>query len=204
MPNRDVISWTAMVVGLSKNGRIDEARALFDNMPVRNVVSWNAMVAGYAQNSRFDEAIELFEKMPERDTPSWNTMITGFIQIGNLDRAEKLFNEMPQKNVITWTAMMTGYVQHGQSEEALKMFIKMLAIDGLKPNTGTFVTVLGACSDLAGFSEGQQIHQRINKTIYQDNTYLVSALINMYSKCGELHIARKLFEVFNQMIKSGP
>ncbi|KAI9094516.1 hypothetical protein K1719_026636 [Acacia pycnantha] len=159
MPNRDVISWTAMVVGLSKNGKIDEARALFDNMPVRNVVSWNAMIAGYAQNKRFDEAIELFKRMPERDTPSWNTMITGFIRNGNLEKAEKLFNEMPHKNVITWTAMMTGYVQHGRSEEALKMFNKMLTIDGIKPNTGTFVTVLGACSDLAGICEGQQIHQ---------------------------------------------
>lgn len=194
MPKRDVISWTALVVGLSKNGRIDEARALFDNMPVRNVVSWNAMIASYAQNKRFDEAIELFERMPERDTPSWNTMITGFIQNGNLDRAEKLFNEMPQKNVITWTAMMTGYVQHGRSEEALRMLNKMLAIDWIKPNTGTFVTVLGACSDLAGLCEGQQIHQLISKTVYQDNTCVVSALINMYSKCGELSAARKLFD----------
>ncbi|XP_028773369.1 pentatricopeptide repeat-containing protein At2g35030, mitochondrial [Neltuma alba] len=194
MPKRDVISWTAMVVGLLRNGRIDEARALFHNMPVRNVVSWNAMIAGYAQNKRFDEAIELFERMPERDTSSWNTMITGFIRNGNLDTGEKLFNEMPRKNVISWTAMMTGYVQHGRSEEALKMFKKMLAVDGITPNTGTFVTVLGACSDLAGLCEGQQIHQLTSKTIYHDNTYMVSALINMYSKCGELHIARKLFD----------
>ncbi|KAI4344911.1 hypothetical protein L6164_012092 [Bauhinia variegata] len=194
MDKRDVISWTSMVAGLSKNGRIDDARALFDRMPVRNVVSWNAMVTGYAQNKRLDEALDLFMRMPERDIPSWNTMITGFVQNGDLNRAEKLFDEMPQKNVITWTAMMTGYVQHGKSEEGLKAFNKMRATDGIKPNTGTFVTVLGACSDLAGFSEGQQIHQLISKTIYQENTFVVSALINMYSKCGELHTARKMFD----------
>ncbi|KAF1870042.1 hypothetical protein Lal_00017622 [Lupinus albus] len=195
MQERDVISWTTMVTGLSKSGRIDDARALFDRMPVRNVVSWNAMITGYAQNRRLGEALELFERMPERDMPSWNTIITGFIQNGDLNLAEKLFDEMPQKNVITWTAMMTGYVQHGLSEEALKMFNKMQALDdGLKPNTGTFVTVLGACSDLAGLTEGQQIHQLISKTVFQDSAYVVSALINMYSKCGELHIARKMFD----------
>ncbi|KAF7841446.1 pentatricopeptide repeat-containing protein [Senna tora] len=194
MPKRDVISWTAMVAGLSKNGRIDDARALFDCMPVCNVVSWNAMITGYAQNKRLDEALELFERMPEWDIPSWNTMITGFIQNGDLNRAEKLFNEMPQKNAITWTAMMTGYVQHMRSEEALKMFNKMQANDGIKPNTGTFVTVLGACSDLAGLSEGQQIHELISKTVYQESTFVVLALINMYSKCGELRIARKMFD----------
>lgn len=194
MRERDVISWTTMVAGLSKNGRVNDARELFDRMPVRNVVSWNAMIAGYAQNRRLDDALALFERMPERDMPSWNTMITGFIENGDLNKAENLFLAMPQRNVITWTAMMTGYVQHGLSEEALKMFNKMQANDGLKPNTGTFVTVLGACSDLAGLTEGQQIHQLISKTVFQESVHVVSALINMYSKCGELHIARKIFD----------
>uniref|UniRef100_A0A2N9EDY3 Pentatricopeptide repeat-containing protein n=1 Tax=Fagus sylvatica TaxID=28930 RepID=A0A2N9EDY3_FAGSY len=194
MPERDVISWTAMVAGWSKNGRIEEARLLFDRMPERNVVSWNAMITGYAQNKRLAEALSLFERMPQRDMPSWNTMITGLIQNGELSRSWELFNEMPQKNVISWTAIITGYIQGGKSEEALKIFSKMLVADGVKPNEGTFVTVLGACSDLAGLSEGQQVHQMISKTVYQGCAFVVSALINMYSKCGELSTARKMFD----------
>lgn len=194
MPERDVISWTAMVAGLSRNGRIDEARELFDRIPVRNVVSWNAMITGYAQNMRLDEAFELFERMPERDMPSWNTMITGFIQNGDLKRAWELFNEMPQKNAISWTTMITGYIQDGQNEEALKIFSKMVAAGGVRPNQGTFVSILSACSNLAGLGEGQQIHQMISKTVYQGSAFLVSALINMYSKCGELSTARKMFD----------
>lgn len=194
MPERDVISWTAMVAGFSRNGRIDEARNFFDRMPKRNVVSWNAMITGYAQNMRLDEALELFERMPERDMPSWNTMITGFIQNGDLKRAWKLFIQMPQKNAISWTTMITGYVQDGKNEDALMIFSKMVADNGVKPNQGTFVSILSACSNLAGLCEGRQIHQMISKTVYQECVYLVSALINMYSKCGELVSARKMFE----------
>ncbi|KAF3442514.1 hypothetical protein FNV43_RR16430 [Rhamnella rubrinervis] len=195
MPERDVISWTTMVAGLSRNGRIDEARLLFNRMPVRNVVSWNAMITGYTQNMRLDEAFELFERMPERDMPSWNTMITGFIQNAELKRAWELFNAMPQKNAISWTTMITGYIQDGQNEEALKIFSKMVAADGVKPNQGTFVSILSACSNLAGLSEGQQIHQMISKIVlYHSSAFLVSALINMYSKCGELGSARKMFD----------
>ncbi|PIA62140.1 hypothetical protein AQUCO_00200265v1 [Aquilegia coerulea] len=192
MSERDVISWTAMITGLSQNGRIDEARVLFDQMPERNVVSWNAMITGYAQNLRLDEALDLFEVMPERDLPSWNTMITGFIQNGDLKRAWKLFNEMHERNVITWTTLITGYIQDGQSEEALKIFSKMQA-EGITPNQGTFVCILNACSDLAGLGEGQQIHQVISKTVYQNSAFVESALINMYSKCGLLNIAREMF-----------
>ncbi|KAK8371371.1 hypothetical protein V6Z12_A01G241300 [Gossypium hirsutum] len=194
MPKRDVISWTAMVTGLAKNGRVDEARKVFARMPERNVVSWNAMITGYAQNMKLDEAFDLFERMPTRDLSSWNGMITGFIQNGELRRAERLFNEMPCKNVVSWTTMITGYVQSEQSEEALKIFAKMLAEDRVKPNEGTFVSVLSACSNLAGLVEGQEVHQTIVKTVYRRNEIVVSALINMYSKCGELNIARRMFD----------
>ncbi|WOH07905.1 hypothetical protein DCAR_0727339 [Daucus carota subsp. sativus] len=193
MPEKDVISWTAMVGGLAKLGRLDEARRLFDRMPERNVVSWNAMITGYTQNKELDEAFYLFERMPEKDVPSWNTMITGFTQNGELGMARKLFDEMPLKNVISWSTLINGYVLDDQSEEALKIFMHMQAEGSVKPNEGTFVSLLGACSSLAGLSEGKQIHQNISKTVYQDDKLVVSALLNMYAKCGELTIAKKIF-----------
>ncbi|XP_062112021.1 pentatricopeptide repeat-containing protein At2g35030, mitochondrial [Humulus lupulus] len=194
MPERDVISWTTMVTSLSRNGMVGDARVLFDRMPIRNVVSWNTMITGYAQNMRLNEAFELFQRMPERNMTSWNTMITGFIKNGELKRAWNLFNEMPHRNSISWTAMITSLIQDGKNEEALKMFSKMVAVEGMKPNEATFVSVLSACSNLAGLGEGQQIHQMISKTVYQDSEILVSALINMYSKCGKLSSARKMFD----------
>ncbi|KAG9455858.1 hypothetical protein H6P81_000366 [Aristolochia fimbriata] len=197
MSEKDVISWTAMVAGLSQNGRIDEARKLFDKMPEKNIVSWNAMVTGYIQNMRLSEALFLFERMPERDLPSWNTMITGFIQNGEMTRARNLFDEMPERNVVSWTAIIMGYAQDGQCEEAIKLFSRMQS-DGIKPNQATFVSVLGACSSLAGIIEGKQIHQIINKTNFQFSAFVESALISMYAKCGEIGTGREIFDRSNQ------
>ncbi|KAJ4891673.1 Pentatricopeptide repeat-containing protein [Raphanus sativus] len=194
MPVRDVKSWTAVVDGLAKNGKVDEARRVFDCMPERNIVSWNAMITGYAHNNRIEEADQLFQVMPERDFASWNTMITGFIRNGEVDKACVLFDRMPEKNVITWTTMITGYVQVKENEDALKVFSNMLRDGCVKPNVGTYVSILSACSDLAGRLEGQQIHQLISKSVHQKNEMVTSALINMYSKCGDLVAARKIFE----------
>ncbi|KAK6791304.1 hypothetical protein RDI58_010385 [Solanum bulbocastanum] len=194
MPEKNVVSWTTMIAGLSRNGRVDEARTLFYRTPERNVVSWNAMITGYTQNSRLDEAFELFEMMPEKIVSSWNTMIMGFIQNGELSRARILFDKMRQRDVVSWSTMINGYMQEGRSEEALRNFYDMQMDVLVKPNEGTFVSVLGACSDLAGLSEGMQIHQVINKTIYQKNEIVISALINMYSKCGDVATARKIFD----------
>ncbi|VVB02145.1 unnamed protein product [Arabis nemorensis] len=193
MPIRDVYSWTAIVDGLAKNGKLDEARRVFDCMPERNIVSWNAMITGYAHNNKIDEADQLFQVMPERDFASWNTMITGFIRNGEINKACVLFDQMPDKNVISWTTMITGYVQDKENEAALNVFAKMLREGCVKPNVGTYVSILSACSDLAGLVEGQLIHQLISKSVHQKNELVTSALVNMYSKSGELNAAIKIF-----------
>lgn len=194
MPERDVMAWTTMVDGVARSGKVDEARMLFDSMPERNVVSWNAMISGYTRNHRIGEALDLFMKMPERDIASCNIMITGFIQNKDLKRARELFDEMPERNVVTWTTMMNGYLKGKQSELALGLFSGML-IAGIRPNQVTFLGALDACSDLAALCEGKQVHQMICKTAFQFDTFVESALMNVYAKCGEIGLARKLFDL---------
>ncbi|OEL36051.1 Pentatricopeptide repeat-containing protein [Dichanthelium oligosanthes] len=191
MPDRDVMAYTTMVAGIARYGNVDEARVLFDAMPYRNVVSWNAMMSGYTSNRRIDEAMNLFMNMP-KDIASWNIMINGFIQNKDLKRAQDLFDEMPERNVVSWTTMMNGYLQGMQSELALGLFNGMLRT-GIRPNKVTFLGALDACSNLAALCEGQQVHQMICKTSSQFDTFVESALMNVYAKCGEIGLARKLF-----------
>lgn len=197
MTERDIVSWTAVVSGLSQNGRVDDARDFFDKMPLRNVVSWNAMISGYMQNNRIDQALYIFEAMPTRNIASWNTMITGFIQNGGLKRGRKLFDEMLVRNVVSWTTMITGYAQEGEDELALKTFLEMLSV-GIRPNEGTYVSVLTAISSIAAHIEGLQVHQIISKTKFQFSPFVQSALMCMYSKCGDILTARKVFDASNQ------
>ncbi|PKA65434.1 Pentatricopeptide repeat-containing protein [Apostasia shenzhenica] len=196
MPEKDLVSWTAIISGLSQNERVDEARKLFDRMPSRNVVSWNAMISGYTQNQRIGDAFDLFEVMPERNISSWNTMINGFMLHGDMKSARRLFNEMPEKNVVSWTTIITGYTQCGENELALKIFLEMFNV-GFKPNEATFVSVLSAVGRQATHLVGLQVHQIINKTNFQFSPIVNSVLITMYSKCGEIAMARKVFDLFN-------
>jgi len=56
-----------MIAGYIRNGQIEDARTLFDEMPKRDVVSWTTMIAGYAKNGRVEYAQHFFDKMPLRD-----------------------------------------------------------------------------------------------------------------------------------------
>ncbi|URD85602.1 PPR repeat [Musa troglodytarum] len=86
-----------MISAYAKNGRVVEARRLFDQMPYRNLVSWNTMIAGYSHNGCVAEAAELFDRMPKRDAFSWTLMITCYTRNGELEEARRLFDRMMRK-----------------------------------------------------------------------------------------------------------
>eukprot|EP01018_Ginkgo_biloba_P008647 Gb_28765 [translate_table: standard] len=193
MPERNVVSWTAMIAGYVQNGLVNEALKLFKIMPERNVVSWTAMVAGYAQNGHLDKALELFEQMPERNVVSWNAMVAGYAQNGHVDEALKLFQRIPEQNVISWNAMIAGYEQNGYFDEALKLFQHM-RLTGVKPDLDTFSSVLPACAHLATLQHGKEIHEDIIRSGFQSDAFVGSALVDMYAKCGSIEEARKMFD----------
>ncbi|XP_061999943.1 pentatricopeptide repeat-containing protein At5g44230 [Rosa rugosa] len=63
MPERDVVSWTELIVAYAKSGDMESARDLFEDLSLKDMVVWTAMVTGYAQNSMPKEALDCFERM---------------------------------------------------------------------------------------------------------------------------------------------
>ncbi|KAH9297549.1 hypothetical protein KI387_029231 [Taxus chinensis] len=189
----DVLVASALVDMYAKCGSVQKAKELFDKMPQRNVVSWNAMISGYVQNGVLDEAFRHFQEMPGRDMVSWNVMITGYAQNGVLDEAYRLFNEMPVRNVVSWNAMIAGYAQNGLVVKALETFKKMQLV-GVKPNSTTFASILPACAKIRALYQGMDIHQSIIESAVLSDVVAVSALIDMYAKCGSIQKARELFD----------
>ncbi|PQM41292.1 pentatricopeptide repeat-containing protein [Prunus yedoensis var. nudiflora] len=145
---QDVYVCNVKIGALSRAGKIEAARQLFDEMPTkdvvtwnaivtgyrkngilenqetvrlmpaRNVVSWNSMIAGCFENEMVDEAFRYFRSMPERNIASWNAMISGYVKYDRLEEASRLFEEMPRRNVISYTAMIDGYAKKGDLERA--------------------------------------------------------------------------------------
>lgn len=62
------------------------------------------------------------------------------------------------------------------------------------PTISTFVSVIGACSVLAAFEIAQQVHGQLIKAGIPSDVKSGSALIDMYSKCGRIEDARRIFD----------
>ncbi|CAN4108496.1 unnamed protein product [Withania somnifera] len=161
-----------------------------------NIVICNAFIDAYGKCGKPEYSYSIFRQMHETDVFSWTSMLVAYIRASRLADACSLFDSMPVRNVVAWTALITGFAQNGEGDKALSIFKEMLE-EGVVPNASTYVSSLSACADLPLIEKGKQVHGHILRytcLIDLHNLFVTNALIDMYSKCGDVISAMTLFE----------
>ncbi|KAK7257917.1 hypothetical protein RIF29_32238 [Crotalaria pallida] len=122
------------------------------------------------------------------------SLIAGYSSQGNMAEAQRLFDSLTERNSVVWTALCSGYVKSQQSKAVFELFREFRTTEGLVPDAAIIVSVLGACAIQATLSMGKQIHAYIFRMRVNMDEKLLSALIDMYSKCGHIIYAGKIFQ----------
>lgn len=127
-----------------------------------------------------------------------NSLIHMYGKCNDLDCARKVFDDMPDRDVVTWTSVIDGLVDNGRAVEAIKLFKEMNDC-GVEPNDATIVSVLRACAEAGALEVGRRAHRIVEQQGLSSKANVSTALIDMYSKCGCIDSARKVFdEVFDK------
>ncbi|KAI0515522.1 hypothetical protein KFK09_008187 [Dendrobium nobile] len=121
-----------------------------------------------------------------------NILLDVCSKAGFLDDGAKLFDEMPQRDIISWCTIISGYVSHGFDMEAFGLFKRMLE-SGLMPNHFVMSSVLKACSAAGILELGVLVHCLATKCGFGFDRFVEVGLVSMYTKCGSLNDALKLF-----------
>lgn len=111
---------------------------------------------------------------------------------GDSGRALMLFDRMHDRDVVSWTCMIDGLVDDDRPVEAITMFGTMLR-EGVEINDATIVSVLRACAETGALSTGRRTHAIAREKDLASGANVRTALIDMYSKCGSLDDARRVF-----------
>lgn len=96
--------------------------------------------------------------------------------------------------MITWSSIISMYTQHGNGEEALILFscFRSSSIDN--PNEFILASVLRACTQLRTIDCAAQVHDFSIKAGFSSDVYVGTALIDFYSKNGDIEEARLVFD----------
>ncbi|XP_052196572.1 pentatricopeptide repeat-containing protein At3g26782, mitochondrial [Diospyros lotus] len=105
-----------------------------------------------------------------------------------------LFSKYVDKSsVSSWNSVIAQLARSGDSFEALRAFSSMRKLS-LTPDRCTFPCTIKSCSALSDLLSGKQAHQQAFVFGFGSDLFVSSALIDMYSKCAQLHDARRLFD----------
>ncbi|KAK9112292.1 hypothetical protein Scep_019811 [Stephania cephalantha] len=201
MPERNSVSWAAMISGYVMEGRVAEAIGLF-NLMRREVGGENefmctSVVSALGSPEFVESGKQVHCLAVKNGLTSFvsvgNSLVTMYAKCGSLDDALRTFETLSGKDSITWSAMITGYAQSGDSSEALRLFSDMHIV-GLSPSEFTVVGVLNACSNLGALGEGLQVHNYLLKLGFELQIFVRTALVDMYAKCGSIVDARRGFD----------
>ncbi|KAK4786503.1 hypothetical protein SAY86_003192 [Trapa natans] len=190
----------------SKCGLVARARELFDAMPERDLAMLNALVSGYAQNGLVETALEVVENVGSLglspDLVTWNSIMSGFSHKGgDTSMISRIFEMMAahgfEPDVVSWTSVISGFVKNFRIHDAYSTFSEML-VHGICPNAASISSILPACSSMADWRRGKEIHGYAVAVGVERNVFVTSALVDMYAKCGFISQARILFGQMRQ------
>jgi pentatricopeptide repeat protein len=201
MPERNVVSWTAMITGYALQECGDEAMELFELMQWTDIglnkFIFTSVLSAFAHPQALEQGkqihVHAIKNGLEMDVSVGNALVTMYANCGSIDDALQAFKLASRHDLVSWNAMITGYAQNVHGEKALNLFCEMQH-SGLKPNQFTFVSVLKACAIQEALDQGKQIHSYILKLGFEAQIFVGSALVDMYAKCGSIEKAHRGFD----------
>lgn len=134
----------------------------------------------------------LLKSRSAEDTFRGNNLLNFYSKHGDMLAAQQVFDEMPVRNTITWTSLLKGYLENGDIGSVFRLVCEMHRM-GEKLNEHTCSVILQACDSAKDGILGGQIHCCVIKTGFEDNVFVGTSLISMYSKTDSFSFAEKVF-----------
>ncbi|KAF8406992.1 hypothetical protein HHK36_006113 [Tetracentron sinense] len=109
---------------------------------------------------------------------------------GSLHYARLVFTQIPNPTPFICNSIIRGYTNKNSPREAILFYREMIE-EGLTPDRFTFPSLFKSCGDL---NEGKQLHCHSTKFGVASDSYIQNTLMNMYSNCGSLVSAGRVFD----------
>ncbi|PIA52628.1 hypothetical protein AQUCO_01000479v1 [Aquilegia coerulea] len=211
MPERNTVSWSALIAGYVQGNRFKEALLVFEDMLLEQVepnqTTLSSVLTACAQLGALDQGRWVHEYIDKNElgvnTILGTTMIDMYAKCGCIQEAFLVFQKLSNKNVYAWTTMITGLAMHGYASSSLILFSQMLTT-GVKPNEITLLGVLSACCHRGLVDEGRRIIRsmlRIYGIVPNMNHY--GCMVDLLGRAGNLDEALDLIKSMPMNASSG-
>ncbi|XP_021299778.1 putative pentatricopeptide repeat-containing protein At1g69350, mitochondrial [Herrania umbratica] len=200
-PNPDSFMWGVLIKCSVWNNLFQEAIFLYETMMKNNQAQISSFIfpsvlracSGFGDLGTGGMVHGTVIKYGlDEDSVIQTSLLCMYGDMGCLSCAKKMFDEMPIRDLVSWSSIILSYVENGEASEGLEMF-RLMVLEGIKPDWVTMLSVAEACGELGLLKLARLVHGYIvNRKIESDGS-LANSLVTMYSKCGDLGSAQRIF-----------
>ncbi|KAM0982358.1 hypothetical protein ACFX1S_015490 [Malus domestica] len=176
---------------------MDYALSIFHNVDEPDSLAYNIMIRSLIYQHSPLEAILLFKNMRENSVePDEFTSLKACSRLRALREGEQIHSHIVKCGFKTNGFIENTMIRYLKIEcwgDVMTLFVEMLKL-GFGFDEVTLISVLTACGRLANLELGEWIGEYIEANGLKGNIVLVTSLVDMYAKCGQVDTARQLFD----------
>lgn len=200
LPFPNVVMWNTLITGYLDHGYFNEALVCYGQMKSRglpgNPITFVCVLKACAHTGLLELGQEIHTESVQDDyylnTKFGNALMEMYIKCGLMEEALDVFSELAPRDVFAWTSLIGGFTDCRCEEKALNCF-EWMQVDGVSPNSATYVCGLKACEGT--MNTGRLLHLEIMKKGLENDDCVGNALVDMYGKCGLLEDAQSMFKM---------
>lgn len=126
-----------------------------------------------------------------------SAVVDMYFKFPRVEMARKVFDLMPERDTVLWNTMVSGLVRNCYFGDSIGVFRDMVK-GAVELDSTTLATVLPAAAELQELEVGMGIQCLALKVGFERDVFVITGLVSLYSKCGDIDKARWLFGQIGQ------
>lgn len=205
MPERNVVSWTSLMVNYGDGGFFVKVVDLYQRMRREGtrcnqstfttvISSCGALDDEFLMHQVLGDVIKSGLQTNVSVANSLISVLGGFNMI---EDASYVFNNMDERDTISWNSVLAAFAHNGLYEESVEYFHLMRLNHG-KVDVSTLSTVLSICDSVDNLNWGRGIHGLLFKMGFELDIWICNTVLTMYFQTGRYKDAEKMFRSMPQ------
>lgn len=205
MKQRDLVSWNTIISGYSLNDEWLEAVDHFYKLLCLGIEPDSVTLisvlpsCAYSQNLPMGKMIHgyiLRHPILREDSAVGNALVSFYTKCRDGKSAFQSFSLISNKDLISWNSMLNAFAEFGNYTQFLHLLDWMLQ-ERFKPDHITVLSIISSCVTVLGGQKVKETHcYSVRACFFEGDSgpTIVNALLDAYSKCGNIDYALKIFE----------
>ncbi|XP_027351757.1 putative pentatricopeptide repeat-containing protein At2g01510 [Abrus precatorius] len=200
MPDKDNVTFNALLTGYSKEGFNHDAIKLFFKMQDLGIRPTEFTFAAVLTAGIQLDDIEFGQQVHGfvvKSNFAWNVFVANalldfYSKHDRVAEARKFFYEMPEVDGISYNVLITCHAWNGKVDESLVLF-RELQFTRFDRRQFPFATLLSIAANSLNLEMGRQIHCQTIVTAAISEILVENSLVDMYAKCDKFGEANRIF-----------